>query len=512
VQSWIEEKTLFKIEPEYLLNTSYYDFGPQIIVSNGKKQIYFSSTRNESTGDAFDPRVGQNFTDIYVATQDPKGKWSIPLPISKDVNTALHEGSISMSADGKELYFTRCPYNEAEKWGCDIFYCKKRGRTWSNPVKLAFRQEGDDTSSYRHPALSNDGKSLVISSNQPGGIGANDLWKSTYDEKSKSWSKLINLGPNVNSTEDEVFPYQNWKGDLIFSSNGHEGMGGLDLFYATKKESGFNIPENMKPPFNSFSDDFGITYEPNEEKGYFSSNRAGTKGKDDIYTFWKDPLECTVEVNVYDSKTRAPIQGAKVEIESKICVKSNDGLTAVTGDIHFDNKTCKLDCDYDIEINAKNYLRAYEPLKTFGHDRSVAYILDFYLFSMDTVITLPEVRFPFDASYLLVDEEINSEDSLDFLYDIMVLNPEIKIELLAHTDTKGGVAYNLELSQRRAEACIAYLVNKGIPSSRMVPIGKGESTPRISDKEISAMSFVEEVDAAHQTNRRVEFRVIKEEF
>ncbi|MCI5056597.1 MAG: OmpA family protein [Flavobacteriales bacterium] len=512
VQTWFQEKSQIRIMPEFLLNSPFYDFSPQVHIVNGKRQMYFSSTRNESTGDSFDPRVGQNFTDIFFTTQDAKGKWSIPIPISDDVNSDLHEGSIALSKDGKEMYFTRCPFNEVDKWGCDVYYTKKRGRSWTDPVKLAFRTEGDDTSSYRHPAISSDGKTLIISSNQPDGFGGNDLWISKWDESNKTWSSLVNLGKGINSEKDEVFPYFKWNGELYFSSNGHLGLGGLDIFVSKPTGTGFGNPENLKPPLNSYNDDFGISYEFNEEKGYFSSNREGTKGKDDIYSFWKDPLTCTVEINVFDSKTQEPIQSAKVDFANIASLEKQTDETSEIGQVNYDSKVCKLENEYKIDISAKNYLKAQEKLSTLGHDQSVAYVLDFYLYSMDTVIELPEVRFPFDEATLLVDHHINSEDSLEFLYDIMLLNPAIKIELLAHTDTKGGVAYNLDLSQRRAESCIEYLADKGIPKSRMVAKGMGESFPRISDKEILSMSTEEERDAAHQKNRRVEFRVIKEEF
>ena len=318
------------------------------------------------------------------------------------------------------------------------------------------------------------------------------------------------MGPGINSASDEFFPHVRSNGDLYFASDRPGGMGGLDIMTATWKGDGMNFeaPAFMEYPINTASDDFALVYHPKEEKGYLSSDRPESKGKDDIFAFSMPPLEFAYVPYVYDYDTGMPIVGATVT------VTGNDGesVTATTDDeggAEDGRWTIGAESTYAVDISMEGYISAGDQFSTVGLSKSTNFVKEYLLKEVVTNedYAMPLVQYVFDQAELVVNAETNSKDSLDYLVDLLERNPTFVISLEAHTDTRGGDRYNEELSQRRAETCVNYLVDRGIDRQRLQPLGRGESMPLISDAEIAALATEDEQEAAHQMNRRTVFRI-----
>ncbi|MBK7669546.1 MAG: PD40 domain-containing protein [Sphingobacteriaceae bacterium] len=234
---------------------------------------------------------------MYETKLDKNGKWSTPVILAGAVSSAFNDGAAAVSKKGDFMLMTRCPEIKSQKSGCQLYMAKKQGSGWAEPVKLPFNI---DSVQFGHPALSADGKTVYFVSRMKGGFGGADIWKTVYDAKGNTWSLPINLGPQINGSNDEMYPYvSDDSKTLYFSSNSHPGMGGLDIF---KSEIGADgkftkAPENLKVPLNSGADDFGIAFEGKKQRGYFSSNREGGKGSDDIWSFYLPPLVFNLKVS-----------------------------------------------------------------------------------------------------------------------------------------------------------------------------------------------------------------------
>ncbi len=512
-QEWIDNPTRYTVYPEILLNSPQFDFSPTIGPKNN--MVVLTSSREGSTGDKMDWHFGESFQDLYIATRDKKGKWSEPVLLNSTINTEHNEGAACFNSKRNTLYFTRCMNIKDRNMGCDIYMAPKRGNNWGDAVLIRTKPDmgGDEDSiMVGHPALTPNDEWMVFASNMPGGYGGKDLWKMKYDKRTKTWSKPENLGAAINTAGDEAFPHIASTGQLFFASDGIPGMGGLDVYKASATgEATWGEPTNMMSPINSSSDDFGIVFERGEDKGYFSSNRPGGKGQDDIYHFSYQPLLVKLICNVYDKDTKAPIPYANINVagtdNSLYEVKTNEN-----GQFEFDalrdERYINPGYTYTIRVDKEDYLVANDKITTVGLEESTTFIKEFYIQVTDTVISLPEVRYALDEWELLVNNEVSSTDSLDFLYQVLIDNPTIVIELQAHTDHQGKAIYNKRLSQKRAQACVAYLTQKGIPAERMVPKGYGEERLKISETTIRKMKTKEERDKAHQVNRRTEFKVL----
>jgi peptidoglycan-associated lipoprotein len=334
------------------------------------------------------------------------------------------------------------------------------------------------------------------------------------------WGKPKNLGSEVNTKGDEMYPFLREDGKLFFASNGHQGMGGLDIFKADMTGNAdeetyeWGEVENLKHPINSPADDFGLIYQgADEERGYFSSSREGGRGKDDIYSFKVPPLKFVLNVHAMNKESKKPLDSVKVTVtgsDGKSFTKttSSNGMASFKEQAR--DRIIKKGNTYKIKANKEGFLAATGQISTVGYEESRVFNHEAELQPADTgkVIQLPEVRYPVDKTELLVNDKVNSKDSLDFLYNVLKENPKLKIELQAHTDARASDEYNQKLSQGRAETCVEYLEQKGIDSARMVPKGYGESKPRIPMEEIEKMQTEEEKEAAHQKNRRTVFKVI----
>jgi peptidoglycan-associated lipoprotein len=518
-QKWKDNPTRLEVDPEVLLNSKQYDFSPTFADKKGR-EIYFTSSREAASGSGTDERTGESFSDIFSATIDKKGKWSEPTPlVGEYVNSEHNEGAVAMDKKKSTLYFTRCPNEAKQNLGCDIWYAAKKGQAWGEAIKMSLKPEvdGADTLSVGHPAMSPDGKFMLFASDMPGGKGGKDIWMTQYDKKAKTWGTPTNVGGGVNTAGDEMFPYVRENGDLYFSSNGHVGMGGLDLFKSTMSgEGAWEGAENLQFPMNSPWHDYGVIFNGDENRGYFTSNRDGGKGNDDIYRFREPPVLFALQCIVYDKDTRKPVVNARVKVVGtdnssyEVQTDENGGFNF---ELNGEDRYIQGNTTYSINVDKQDFLVAKDQISTVGVEESTTYIKEFYIqyATVDVVIKLPEVRYALGKAELqIIEGEVNSQDSLAMLFSTLIENPTINVELQAHTDYRGSATFNRKLSQRRAQSCVDYLVSKGIPAERMTAKGYGEDSPRkgLSKSEIDAMGTKEEQEAAHQKNRRTEFKVL----
>lgn len=516
-EEWKSSPTRHIVMSEIQLNTDHYDYAP---AWGDKKhtELIFSSSREGSTGDEVDLRTGEGFMDLWVTTRDNKGKWGEPSILPTTINTEDNEGGAVLDGKGKYLYFTRCPRVKKESPGCDIFFSEKQGDNYKEAVKIIFKPEGADTLSVGHPTLNKSGTIMVFAGDLPGGQGGKDLWYSEFDKREKVWGVPVNMGAKINTPGDEVFPNLNDEDVLYFSSTGHIGMGGLDIFMAEKiGEKEWDNVDNLKYPINSAFHDFGIIFERGSStRGFFTSNRAEGKGKDDIYSFNLPEVKFTLTVEVKNKETQEPIPGVTVTLvgtDGSQVVKTTNEEGVFTFDEENGKRFILKETNYNFEASKDDYLVAKNSISTVGYENGINFYEAIYIqpASKDVVIDFPEVQYAYDKSELLVNEKTNAKDSLDYLYNTLIENPTIIIELQAHTDCRGSDVYNEKLSQRRAEACVTYLIEKGIPAERMSAKGYGEKVPRAAGLEcetIEKMKTKEEQEAGHQRNRRTQFRVL----
>jgi peptidoglycan-associated lipoprotein len=523
---WTDEPTKHFIQNEIQINTDHYDYSS---AWGDKKHetIIFSSSREGSTGEAVDMRTGESYMDLWSSTRDNKGKWGEPMPLPLTINTEDNEGASVLNKKGDQMFFTRCPREKKTNIGCDIFTAIKQGDGWKKAELLVLKPDGADSLSCGHPTIDMTGTLMIFASDLPGGFGGKDLWYTEFNKRDKVWGEPTNLGATINTSGDEMFPHLTDKKVLYFSSTGHPGMGGLDIFKA--ENSGDKVwenIENLRYPLNSAEHDFGIIFErgSDERRGFFTSNRDGGKGKDDLYSFNLPDILFSLVVYVTNKEDNEPVAGVTVSL------KGDDGsevvrTTDAEGKLVFEEEGKKRfilkETSYNLEVSKDEYLAATNTISTKGEEKSKRFLEEVFLQPVVNevgeaiVIDFPEVQYAYDKWDLLVDERINSQDSLDYLFNTLTQNPNIVIELQAHTDCRGSSRYNKDLSQKRAQSCVDYLISKGIPADRMVPVGYGESTPRadgLECKSIDKMGTKEEQEAAHQRNRRTQFRVLSSDY
>ena len=516
-KKWKDEPTRFVVNPMPLINSEDYDFSP-VFADKKNMEIYFTSTRKGSAGEDVSDVTGMNFSDIYRTKVDKKGKWSEPVVLEGGVNSPASEGASCLNKKKNAMYFTICGVENKGVMGCGLFWSKKQGTNWSEPEIIPITA---DTFTVGHPAISKDDKVLVFASNMPGGQGGKDLWYITYNKKMKEWSKPTNLGAEINTIGDEMFPYIRENGELYFASTGHKGMGGLDIFKAaTTGINQWGGVENLQSPMNSEANDFGIIFDGAKERGFFTTDREGGRGGDDIWSFKLPALMFELDGSVKNVETGKSIAGAKIKL------LGTDGSSASTttdenGNFFFvengPNRYVNKETSYSIVVEKEKYLNAQGKETTVGLDKSRKFFHEYTLQPFqDVIIKLPLIEYKTASA----DLQPQYKDSLNFLYDIMSNNPTLIIQLRSHTDHRGSTPANQKLSQRRAQSCVDYLVKeKGINSARIKAIGMGENEPiksvggiSLTKKYIDTLKSKEEKDAALQRNRRTDFKVMGDDF
>jgi peptidoglycan-associated lipoprotein len=514
---WLDNPTNYEVENMKYFNSRQCDFSP-FFATEDYSVVYFTSSREGSTGNDVHGGTGENFTDIFQSRMDRKGKWSVPVALGETINTEFEEGTPVLNKDYTTMYFTRCKVNKNTNFGCQIYISTRSGDEWSDaePILIA-----DDSIVVAHPAITPDELTLYFVSDMPGGVGGKDIWFVTRDSKGEEWSSPENL-EGVNTVDDEMFPFLHPDGSLYLASNGRIGMGGLDIYKANEQEDGTWTIENMKHPINSSADDFGIVFENDMERGYFSSTRKG-RGNDEIYMFALPPLKFNVIGEVRDDKTD--------ELLTNSTVKSigSDGIQveARTGEDGAFRFMLKPNTDYVFVASRTGYLNGKERETTKGRDKSSDIRTTIYLSNIRETIELSNSNVFYD--FAKWDLRPEAMVSLDKLIETLNDNPTITIELMAHTDSRDSEEFNLDLSQKRAQSVVDYLIERGIDPERLSAKGYGESMPKTVNKRIAESysflpestvleeDFIESLpvtqqEEAHQLNRRTEFRVLRTDY
>ena len=507
-------KTRYVVKNAKIFNTKRSDFSPMYL-DKSLDQIYFTSTSEKATGEKRSEITGMKNGDIYFSKKNERGQWQLPQPAEGELNTDADEGVISFSPDGQTMYLTRARRSETSSTSVEIYTSRRTDATWSTPQK--FEITSDSLSAVGHPAVSVDGKYLYFCSDMPGGYGGLDIWRIDLNERGGS---LHNMGEQINTPGNEMFPYSRTDSLLYFASDGHPGFGGLDIFKAKLNSTGdYWSIENMGLPLNSTGDDFGITF-GNGENGYFSSNRGDARGRDHIYSFELPDIHITISGWVLD-KDEEPVANAVIRIVG------DDGSNQKQ--VARDDGSFKFNLDrgvrYVMKAGAPGYLSLKQEFVSDDAEEDADYAIDFFLAAINKPQVVENIFYDFDKATLRPE----SKTALDEMAQILRDNPHVTIELAAHTDRKGSEEYNMRLSERRAKSVIDYLISAGIDPQRLSPKGYGESVPKTVTKRISreypqfpegtvltedyiSTLTPEDQEAADQINRRTEFQVLSLNF
>ena len=527
IQEWLEYPSKYEVTRLKKLNSKAAEFGVSWI-SNNYNEIIFSSAREDGVSKEKDAITGQNFPDFYIARQNKQGEWEAPTLADEDIiNSAGSEGTPFMNRNFSTLYFTRCPNHKKRESGCQIMKSSRSGSSWSDPVTVEITTI-DSLDVVGHPTLSSDELKLFFASERRGGIGGKDLWISERESTSEKFGRPRNLGAIINTEGDELYPYMRNDSTLYFASNGHGGMGGLDIYVTTLDTIGeWTEPVNLKSPINSIGNDYGITFHPSEERGFFISNRDVRNGlDDDIYYFIEPPILFTISGTIKNQNSLQYVEGATITLigsdGSKYTTNSSE-----KGAFLFTNSQVKPNNTYILSIDKKNFFNYTDTISTVGLEFSRDFNKDYEISVIpDMPIVLPDILYELSKWEL----RPQFEDSLRGLIELLQVNPNIAIELGSHTDSRDIHEKNDILSQRRAQSVCDYLVIRGIDPFRLTAKGYGERVPRTLHKDYTFNGFVfkagttlsedyinnlandELKEYAHQLNRRSEFRVISKDY
>lgn len=497
-----------------VFNSRRADYCP-VLFGDEYDQLYFTSTRNEAQGDELSGITGTKPGDLFFSQKDDKGKWSEPEDVSGGVNTAYDEGACCFSADGREMFLTQCVTDPSYPRYAQIVKSSRSDAAWGKAAEL--KLTGDTLSSYAHPAISPDGEWLYFTSDMPGGKGGLDIWRVRITPA--GYGGVENLGEPVNTPGDEAFPTFRPNGDLYFSSNGHPGLGGLDIFIAKVGKDGRYHLSHPGYPLNSQGDDFGMTFEGPYNRGFFSSNRGDARGWDHIYSFVNPEIMQTVKGWVYE------MDGYELPA-AQVYIIGDDGTNEKMS-VHSDGSFTKVldpGVSYLFLATCKGYLNHQEQVKALVNPKeSRDTTLQFALANISAPTLIDNIFYDFDKATL----RDSSKTALDKLVALLKENPHVTIELSAHCDYKGSAEYNKRLSQRRAEAVVAYLIAHGIAADRLTPVGYGKERPKkikkkltekyqwlkegdvLTEDFIKALKDKKKEEICNQLNRRTEFSVLR---
>ena len=520
--AWKKEGSAYIVKRMDVFNSRRDDYSP-MIGGDDNNLLYFTSTRNQAQGDDWSGITGAKAADIFLSQKDDQGRWSKPQSIDSELNSDFDEGACCLSPDGRTMYLTQCKTDPTHPRYATIVVSERSDATWTKPRELTISK--DTTCSYAHPAVSPDGEWLYFVSDMPGGMGGLDIWRCRLLSHGEA-GVVENLGKPVNTAGDEMFPTFRPNGDLYFSSNGHPGLGGLDIYYiqssifrsALPLGSSKNLQLNHPGfPLNSQGDDFGMTFEGKRNQGFFCSSRGDQRGNDHIYSFYNPEIVQTVKGWVYEQ------DGYELPA-AQVYMVGNDGTNlklSVRGDGSF-TQEIKPGVDYVLLATCKGFLNHQQEISVAPAKTSEEHVLQFPLANISAPVLIENIFYDFNKATLRPE----SATALDELVRLLNENPNVTIELSAHTDCRGSDPYNEALSQRRAESVVNYLIQHGIASDRLTPKGYGEGKPkRIKRKVAEKYPFLKEGDIlteefiatlpeeqqeqCHQLNRRTEFIVLR---
>ena len=506
----------YTVKRQDLFNSRRSEYSPALC-GDDYDQLYFASTRNQAEGDEYSGISGVKPADIFFSQKDEQGRWQKPEQVEGGLNTALEEGTPYFSPDNRTMYITACPTDPVSPRYAQIATSQRSDASWGAYKLLTVSK--DTLSLYAHPAVTPDGQWLYFTSNMPGGVGGLDIWRAPLYNNGDV-GPVENLGRPINTDGDEEFPTFRPNGDLYFSSNGHPGLGGLDIIIAqpdTTEESGWKL-EHPGYPLNSQGDDFGMTFEGLYNRGFFCSNRGDARGWDHIFSFEKSEIQTTVKGWVYER------DGYELT-QALVFMVGDDGTNlrlSVRGDGSFQQEL-EPGVNYVFLGTCKGFLNHKEELHVEHDSVSREYVLQFPLANIKAPVLIDNIHFDFAKATLRLESEL----ALDTLVRLLEDNPNITIELSAHTDNRGSDEYNQRLSQARAESVVAYLIKQGIKPDRLTPVGYGEAKPKtvrrrlterypwlkvddvLTEDFINALKDEEQREICHQLNRRTEFLVLR---
>lgn len=511
---WKKQGSRYSVKRMDIFNSRRADYSP-MLCGDEYDQLYFTSTRNEAQGDELSGITGTKSADIFFAQKDDKGHWQRPQAIESGLNSEHDEGACSFAPDQRTMYLTQCATDPQYPRYATIMTSNRSDAAWSKPNLLEISK--DTLSSFAHPAISPDGQWLYFTSDMPGGQGGLDIWRTRLT--SSGTAGVENLGTPINTPGDEMFPTFRPNGDLYFSSDGHPGMGGLDIFIAKADAWGKVTIEHPGYPLNSQGDEFGMTFEGMRNRGYFCTNRGDGRSSEHIYWFENPEIVQTVKGWVYEME-------AYELPAAQIYMVGSDGTNrhlSVKGDGSFETEV-QPGVEYLFLATCKGYLNHKEELVVEqGLMESKEHVLQFPLAYIGVPVLIDNIFYDFDKATLRPE----SATALDELVKMLNENPNITIELSAHTDCRGSDTYNKRLSQRRAETVVNYLIAHGIPADRLTPVGYGEERPKtirkkitekypwmkendqLTEEYINALGDNEKQETCHQLNRRTEFTVLR---
>ena len=543
---WTENPTRYAVSNMKGINSKNDDRMPAF-ANNDYTLLMFTTARKGVTGRNISDQTGQYFTDVWLtelekskkkrgrsSNKKSKPKWSEPLSLGEHfgtedvINTKSDEGAVTLNERGNLMYFTRAMMKKNEAHVPRIYSAIKKGGEWEVPLELSLPIDSNYMVIF--PCLSPDEKILYFVSDMPGGEGDFDIWMSEYNKRKDVWAEPVNLGPEVNTDGPEIAPFVHKDGTLFFASKGHVGMGGFDIFRATKRPSGqFGKVKNMKFPINSSYDDFGIIFSGKDAmNGFYTSNRRGGRGGDDIYEVKLSDLKFKMEGILVDTETSDPLQGVSIHIEGSDG-SSFDAITNKDGFFNLGDEAIKQGVEYEVTYTKDLYVTVNDTVTTQDltiHDfestdegflYTIAVDLSMKVYRLPVV--LPQIEYDLGSADL---REMAMKD-LDKLVGVLETNPDLRIQLRSHTDFRSGDDFNLVLSQKRADACVSYLIEQGVDATRLEAVGMGESEPLtlqgdrsgFAKGDVLSQEFIESIrskrrrNLAHQMNRRTDFKELE---
>lgn len=508
----------YTVQPVALFNSSRSDYAPALMGLSGE-QIFFSSTRNQSEGADISGITAMKPGDLFFARRDENGQWKRPEAVEGALNTEADEGACCFDREGKTMYFTVCKTDGLYPRMAEIYTSNRTDAQWSAPKPLKIT--ADTLSSYAHPALSPDEEYLYFTSDMPGGMGGLDLWRVKIMKT--GLGNVENLGPTINTPGNECFPSFRPNGDLYFSSDNRlPNLGGLDIYCARyHSDTKTWDVKALPPPMNSNGDDLGMTFEGIHNRGYFSSSRTtGGRGWDKIFSFSYPEYLQSVKGWVYE-QDGYELPGAQIYMVGTDGTNKKVGLRT---DGSFEEPLTP-GVKYLFLAACDGFLNIQHQLQTENKEVEKQYVLQFPLPNINMPVLIRGIFYEFDKATITDSSSV----ALNRLVKLLKENPNVTIELAAHTDYRGSDRYNLRLSQNRAQQVVNYLIAHGIDRNRLTAVGYGESRPLIVTRKLHEqypylalgdtlnIQTIEKLHPAQQEvanalNRRTEFRVLNTTF